>query len=142
MTNRRLGKRSFFVVVVVIANLGGIPLFGHAQADVSRAIPYRTASSTLAVSASSLDFGEVKIKQCRKLSFTIRNTGEKTQNVSVSTIAPFDIHSEPSFKLKPGRSRTIKVQFAPPIVSSFIGLAELTSGDHSLTLTLVGAGVL
>jgi hypothetical protein len=101
-----------------------------------------TAPPTLALSVSSLDFGEVKIKQQRKLSFTIWNTGEQTQNVTVSTITPFNVHSEPFFNLKPGHSRTVEVHFAPPIVSGFIGLVEMTSGDHSVTLTLVGTGVL
>lgn len=105
-------------------------------ADVFPAV----ALSTLALSAFSLDFGEVKISKRRQLFFTVRNIGQEVQHVNLSTITPFRIRSENSFSLKPGRSRTVTVQFAPPIVSGFIGLVEVNGTDDKSTITLTGSG--
>lgn len=100
-------------------------------------------AGALAVSKSSVDFGDVLIDSQESDPITLSNTGDETIRVAAaqsgSTRFSLDMTA---VELEAGADQVLTVTFEPDMESSFEGAIELNvdSGDAA-TVTLSGAGV-
>ena len=105
-----------------------------------------TASPTIAVSPSSLDFGTVTVGQTKDLSLTVRNTGTASLSVTAPATdnAVYSVTSPSgAFQIAAGASQTVTLRFTPKTTSSVAAKLTLTSNDPSnktVTVNLTGAG--
>ncbi|MCL0068911.1 S8 family serine peptidase [Thermodesulfovibrionales bacterium] len=93
------------------------------------------------VTPTSLDFGNVTVRQSRDLSFTVTNTGGDTLTGSATVAAPFSIIGESSFSLGAGLNTTVTVRFSPTATGSFSETVAFTSNGGNLTRDVSGVGV-
>lgn len=86
-------------------------------------------SPIIALSVSSINFGDNKTSVNNDVSMTVTNTGSGTLSGTASTSSPFSVQSGGSYSLTNGQSQTVTVRY----VSG-------TKGTNSGTLTFTGGG--
>ena len=103
----------------------------------------------IAVSATSLDFGDVTVGSSASQSVTVSNEGSTDLNVSATTLsganaAEFAIVSGGgTFTLAPGASQVIELSFSPASVGSKTASLEISSDDpdeNPVSVALSGNG--
>ncbi len=100
----------------------------------------------IAVSKTSLDFGQVFIGGSRQQSLDVTNQGTDVLSLSGVTAAPADF-SVPGagFSLQPGQKRTLTVTFSPQSAAVIPGSLQIASDDPDqplLTVPLQGEGLI
>jgi hypothetical protein len=105
-----------------------------------------TGTKSLAASASSLSFGNVKVGGSSALGVTITNaapTSIAISNVSISG-AGYSASGLPTGQmLAPGQTATLHVTFTPSATGNMAGTVTVASNatDQALTVSLSGTGV-
>jgi Abnormal spindle-like microcephaly-assoc'd, ASPM-SPD-2-Hydin len=105
-----------------------------------------TGAKSLAASASSLSFGNVKVGGSSALGVTITNaapTSIAISNVSISG-AGYSASGLPTGQmLAPGQTATLHVTFTPSATGNMAGTVTVASNatDQALTVSLSGTGV-
>ena len=116
----------------------------HSVSNVSIAAIGSGLPGQLAVSATSLPFGEVPMGASVRADLTISNPGDTAVTVTSSAPASgsgFVVSAVPS-PLQPGQSRTITATFAPTVGGTTFGSWKLTAAGTSTTIALSGTGML
>lgn len=83
----------------------------------------------ITVNPSALNFGDVEVGTSSLQSVVVTNTGGGLLAGNASIAFPYSINSGGSYSLLQGESKTIYVEFSPPVAS-----------EYSKTLQLTGAG--
>lgn len=109
--------------------------------EVEIAIP----AGGLSVAPERLEFGTVARRRSKTLSLTLTNLGATALSGSVGRApAPFAVTSgSGSFRLGPGKRRTVRVRFRPRAAGAFTGTLLITTGDSArpeLAVPFTGTG--
>ena len=106
----------------------------------------KTKTPTIAVSPSSLDFGEVLINSTASQSVSVRNSGRadlRITGISLSVQSAFSHTSNCPGTLIPGAACSIDVSFSPAAASPYSATLTITSNDPATptaSVSLSGAG--
>lgn len=116
--------------------------------DIETVIPVHlhvAGAPDIAVSARSLDFGQVYLGTTGSLGLRVRNTGSEALEIGGIIPSDTDYSVSPSaFTLDPLASQDVSVGFAPSRVGRVSGTLTIASNDPrepSLDLSLDGAGL-
>ncbi len=113
----------------------------------SFALQLNTGTSTLALSTSTLSFGNVNVGQTATLPVTLSSTGTAPVTISgISIVGALFTASGVTtpLTLNPGQSATLNIQFSAPHVSSFTGTLTITSNSSanpSAVVNMSGSGI-
>jgi Abnormal spindle-like microcephaly-assoc'd, ASPM-SPD-2-Hydin len=146
------GKSSTFNVAFKPAKTGTIT--GSASIDFSasgKTVPLTvslsgsgvTATGTLQVSPTALNFGEVTVGQSGSLSLKVSNTGNSALTTSRATISGsgFSVVGGLSgLTLQPGQSESVSVVFEPTAKGSASGTVSIPAGATTTSVALSGTG--
>lgn len=118
---------------------------GGDSAPSNEASVLLAASGRLQVSVKSISFGKLRAGQTKTKNFKIKNTGRSSLQGNVETLStPFRIVSGGgSFVLAPGKSVTVKVEFAPTEAGRATQTLKITSTDEArqaVNVSLTGNG--
>ncbi len=105
-----------------------------------------SATPSLSVSTSTVDFGSATVGQTKDVSLQISNTGTAGLNVTATvTGAAFSRVTTASFTIPPGgASQTVTLRYSPATAGTAAGTLTLTSNDpqrSSLNIPLSGTGI-
>jgi MYXO-CTERM domain-containing protein len=116
-----------------------------ARPQVSVALSGTGVKPTLAVSTSSLAFGEQRVGTASTArTVTVTNPGSLGITVLTTTSQPFAVTPGAAFTLAPGASQELSVTFSPTSAGAATGTLTLTPNDEpssSVTVALSGGGV-
>jgi hypothetical protein len=105
-------------------------------------------TGNLKVTPANLNFGGVKAGNAAQRSITVKNTGGSAtaviKGVVTSSGRPFVVVGNGAFTLRPGQSKTFKIEFRPTAVSTFTGkisVARSDGGQPALGTTVTGRGL-
>ncbi|HEY2119792.1 MAG TPA: choice-of-anchor D domain-containing protein [Candidatus Acidoferrum sp.] len=118
----------------------------NSVASVSLAGVGEKVIATVAVSPSSLNFGNLNLQTTATKSVTLQNTGDVNITVSGITVAGSGFGYSaltPGFSLSPSQSITFQVWFRPQVQGVTSGTVSILSANLSspASLTLAGDGV-
>jgi hypothetical protein len=104
------------------------------------------ATRTLAVTPTSLNFGNESVGSGHTLSVSLKNTGNSNITVSGISVTATDVVAEGGISgatLAPGQSATLSVTFAPKRAESVSGSVKLSSNATAspISVGVTGAGV-
>jgi P pilus assembly chaperone PapD len=98
----------------------------------------------IAVSPTSLSFGDVTVGSSGSRTFTVSNTGTASLTGTVARAAGTSAEfaaSPASFTVAAGQSQVVTVTYAPPSAASDAGSLAVTSNDANVSVAVSGAGV-
>src|SRR5712691_1265025 len=101
-----------------------------------------TIAPVIAVTPSSLEFGNVAVGSTADRTFTVTNAGGGMLTGNASTSGPFSIVGMGSYNLSAGASQTVTARFQPTAVAIVTGNVKFTYGDGSVFVSrgLMGTG--
>ena len=100
----------------------------------SFALQLNTGTPTLALSTTTLSFGNVNVGQTATLPVDLTSTGTAPVTISAISIAGSLFTASgvtAPLTLNPGQSATLNIQFSAPHVSSFTGILTITSNSST-----------
>jgi hypothetical protein len=115
----------------------------HWKKHAARITSTPLTGGVASVSPTTLNFGKVKVKKSKSLTFTLENTGTgPLGGVVGSAKKPFSL-SGGDYLIEGGASETYKVTFKPTKTGSFSTKIKITTSDPlapTVNVTLKGAG--
>jgi hypothetical protein len=146
------GKSSTFNVTFKPAKTGTV--FGSASINFSasgKTVPLTvslsgtgvTATGTLQVSPTAMNFGDVLVGQSGSLSLKVSNTGNSALTTSGGTISGSEfsmIGGLSGLTLQSGQSDTVTVVFKPAVTGSASGSVSIVAGGTTTSVALSGTG--
>jgi hypothetical protein len=146
------GKSSTFNVAFKPAKTGAV--FGSASINFSasgKTVPLTvslsgsgvTATGTLQVSPTTINFGDVLVGHSGSLSLKVTNTGNSALTTTRGTISGTGfsmIGGLSGLTLQPGQSDSVTVVFEPAVTGSASGTISVVAGATTTSVALSGAG--
>jgi Abnormal spindle-like microcephaly-assoc'd, ASPM-SPD-2-Hydin/Immunoglobulin I-set domain len=145
--NRRAPLGSFALVLAFLAvlSLAGCVGLTGAGTPAAKSGSKSTPSGTLAVSATSMNFGNVAMGSSSPQTLTLTNTGTAAVTISQATVtgAGFSVvGGMSSVSIAAGLNHAFQVQFAPKAAGNVSGSISIASDatDSPLAVSLMGMG--
>ncbi|MBI4589188.1 MAG: choice-of-anchor D domain-containing protein [Candidatus Rokubacteria bacterium] len=135
------GGGSATVGVQVASDRGTQFSFNTPSLNDSSALLWTIPQPAIAVTPTSLNFGNVPVGSSADLDLTVKNAGGDVLMGSASTSAPFSIASGGSYSLPAGQSQTVTVRFSPTAAGAFAGNVTFTSNGGNASSAVTGTGV-
>lgn len=120
-----------------------------AEAGTAKEAPQtdKKKGAKLQLSADNINFGDVLVGQVRKKTFKLKNVGGQTLVVQVKDSTDAAFIGSPLNKgltIKPGKSRTVHLEFTPSAKKEFIGkipVEIISPGAAKLRVRVRGKGI-
>jgi len=143
---RSTGKQLAIVLLAGAVAVAGLALAAKPSGGGGGGGGGKTKSPTIAVSPSSLDFGEVLIDSTASQSVSVRNSGRADltiTGISLSFQSAFSHTSNCPGTLIPGATCSIDVAFSPAAANTYSATLTITSNDPATptaSVSLSGTG--